>query len=84
MAEKHKSAGKRCQNAATIRPSRQALSGRIANAMTTIAQDRELATPHISPEIAPFFEGSARGVLMLKYCDACQRHHYYPRALCPH
>lgn len=52
--------------------------------MTTIAKDRELSSPSISPENAPFFEGTAKGVLMLKYCDACQRHHYYPRALCPH
>ena len=52
--------------------------------MTTIAKDRELPAPPISPENKPFFDASARGVLALKVCDACGRHHYYPRALCPH
>ncbi len=51
--------------------------------MTTPAQTRELPAPLITPETQPYFDGSARGVLMLKYCDACQRHHHYPRALCP-
>jgi len=52
--------------------------------MTTMAQDRELHPPAITPETQPFFDATARGVLMLKFCDACQRHHHYPRALCPH
>lgn len=52
--------------------------------MTTIAKDRELHAPAITPENKPFFDGSGRGVLMLKYCDACRRFHHYPRAICPH
>ena len=52
--------------------------------MTTIAQDRQLHPPAITPETQAFFDGSARGVLMLKYCDDCKRYHHYPRALCPH
>lgn len=52
--------------------------------MTTIAKDRELHPPAITPENKAFFEGTSRGVLMLKFCDACQRFHHYPRALCPH
>jgi uncharacterized OB-fold protein len=52
--------------------------------MTTIAIDRELPSPSITPENGAFFEASARGVLLLKLCDACGRHHYYPRAICPH
>lgn len=52
--------------------------------MTTIAKDRELHAPAITPENKAFFDGTARGVLMLKYCDACERFHHYPRALCPH
>ncbi|TSH98696.1 Zn-ribbon domain-containing OB-fold protein [Verticiella sediminum] len=49
-----------------------------------MAQGRELHPPAITPETKPFFDAAARGVLMLKYCDDCQRHHHYPRALCPH
>ncbi|VTU24406.1 putative nucleic-acid-binding protein containing a Zn-ribbon [Variovorax sp. SRS16] len=52
--------------------------------MTTIARDRELPAPAISPENQPFFEGTAQGVLLLKFCDGCGRHHYYPRTICPH
>jgi len=52
--------------------------------MSTMTQDRELYAPTITPETQPFFDATARGVLLLKYCDACQRYHHYPRALCPH
>ncbi|CAN5770763.1 OB-fold domain-containing protein [soil metagenome] len=52
--------------------------------MPTFAQDRELPAPPITPENQPFFEASARGVLMLKRCEECERFHYYPRAICPH
>jgi len=52
--------------------------------MTTIAKDRELPAPAITPENKPYFDGTARGVFMLKYCDACERFHHYPRAICPH
>jgi uncharacterized OB-fold protein len=52
--------------------------------MTTIAKDRELPAPAITPENKPYFDGTARGVFMMKYCDACERFHHYPRAICPH
>ncbi|MEO8297289.1 MAG: Zn-ribbon domain-containing OB-fold protein [Burkholderiales bacterium] len=52
--------------------------------MTLFAQDRVLPAPFVSPEVAPFFEGTAAGRLMLKHCDGCNRVHYYPRAICPH
>ncbi|MGB3072145.1 MAG: Zn-ribbon domain-containing OB-fold protein [Ottowia sp.] len=52
--------------------------------MTTIAQDRELPSPAITPENQAYFDGTGKGVLMLKYCDACERFHFYPRAICPH
>lgn len=52
--------------------------------MSTIARDRELPAPTITPETRPFFEATARGALLLKACDACGRLHYYPRAICPH
>ena len=52
--------------------------------MPTLAQDRALHAPLVTPENKPFFDGTARGVLMIKFCDACQCFHHYPRALCPH
>lgn len=31
-----------------------------------------------------YWDGIARGELLLQRCDACQRFLFYPRALCPH
>lgn len=31
----------------------------------------------------PFWDGTARGVLMIKTCTACEQPHWYPRAHCP-
>lgn len=52
--------------------------------MTTLAQDRELPSPAITPENQPYFDAAAKGLLLLKYCDDCKRFHHYPRAICPH
>lgn len=35
------------------------------------------------PETAEFWAAAARGELLLKTCSACQRTHWYPRAVCP-
>jgi uncharacterized OB-fold protein len=32
----------------------------------------------------PYWEGVAQGELRIQHCDACGRHVFYPRALCPH
>jgi uncharacterized OB-fold protein len=37
-----------------------------------------------SPEADPFWAGCREGRLMLPWCRACRRYHFYPRALCPH
>jgi len=37
-----------------------------------------------SPEADPFWEGCREGRLMLSWCASCHRHHFYPRAFCPH
>jgi uncharacterized OB-fold protein len=36
------------------------------------------------PENQKFWTGLAEGRFLLKYCTACQRAHWYPRAICPH
>lgn len=40
--------------------------------------------PEADWESRPYWEGAARGELMIKRCRACQRAHWYPRAQCPH
>jgi uncharacterized OB-fold protein len=32
----------------------------------------------------PYWEGLAQGELRIQRCDACSRHVFYPRAICPH
>lgn len=39
--------------------------------------------PHKGTHTAPFWEGAARGQLMLPRCQDCNRVHWYPRHLCP-
>ena len=39
--------------------------------------------PPVSPESAPFWEATRRGIFLLQWCSACDRPVFYPRALCP-
>jgi uncharacterized protein len=45
--------------------------------------ERKIPAPQPNPETTAFWEGAARGRLLLKKCLACSQVHYYPRALCP-
>ena len=38
--------------------------------------------PVITEENRPFWEGCKRGVLLLQYCEVCQRYQFYPRLYC--
>lgn len=40
--------------------------------------------PTRSPEAGPFWAGCQEGRLMLPFCPACSRFHFYPRPFCPH
>jgi uncharacterized OB-fold protein len=51
--------------------------------MTMRSTDRKIAPPPTNAETRRFWEGAARGTLMIKRCRACGRPHHYPRALCP-
>jgi uncharacterized OB-fold protein len=51
--------------------------------MTTPQQDRPLAAPIIDAATEPYFTAAKQGVLKLRRCTACQKPHFYPRALCP-
>ena len=37
-----------------------------------------------SPETAAFWAAANEGRLTLKWCTACGKTHWYPRAICPH
>ncbi len=42
----------------------------------------DLPTPEA--ETQPFWDGASAGVLVIKVCKACGKHHFYPRPFCPH
>ena len=44
----------------------------------------EKPLPTVDPESAPYWSALKENRLILKYCRDCGRHHFYPRALCPH
>lgn len=45
---------------------------------------RAIPAPEPNPETQAFWDGTAAGKLLVRECIACQRVHWYPRALCPH
>jgi uncharacterized OB-fold protein len=45
--------------------------------------DMKLPTPSVNAETEPFWEGTSRGVFLIKKCTACGEVHYYPRTMCP-
>ena len=40
--------------------------------------------PVVDPESAPYWAALKERHLIVKRCRDCGRHHFYPRALCPH
>ena len=40
--------------------------------------------PTIEAESEPYWDALRDGRLLIKRCDACGRHHSYPRPFCPH
>lgn len=47
-----------------------------------MAYDKPL--PVTDPESQPYWDALKQHRLLLKWCRDCSRHHFYPRALCPH
>jgi uncharacterized protein len=39
--------------------------------------------PEPTPETQPFWDGCARGELLLQRCRACGKPYFYPRPICP-
>lgn len=51
--------------------------------MTTLTLSRDYGAPICTTENLEFWEGTAKKVLRIKHCEACNRPHWYPRTLCP-
>jgi uncharacterized protein len=44
---------------------------------------RKLAPPVVTAEGKAFFDAARQGRFMIPVCTACDRAHWYPRAICP-
>ena len=44
----------------------------------------EKPQPVIDPGTRPFWDAAREHRLSIPRCNACGRHHFYPRELCPH
>lgn len=44
---------------------------------------RKVPAPKALPESMDYWKAADEGVLLVKRCSACGRHHHYPRSLCP-
>ena len=45
--------------------------------------EREYAAPIVDEDSGPFWQAASQGRLLLKYCNACEKPHWYPRPRCP-
>ena len=48
-----------------------------------MAEMRKIPAPIISSENHAFFDAARQGRFMIPVCAACDRAHWYPRAICP-
>ena len=44
----------------------------------------ERTLPPLTPLSQPWFDGCARGELLLQHCSNCDEYQFYPRTLCSH
>lgn len=49
-----------------------------------MAAEDQIPLPAIDGDSRPYWQGTAQGELRIQRCAACQRHVFYPRAICPH
>jgi uncharacterized OB-fold protein len=47
-------------------------------------QNLKFPAPTVWPESEEYWNGAREGVLKLRYCNACEAPHHYPRTICPH
>jgi len=49
-----------------------------------MSDQRVFPSPGTNVENQPYWDAAKQGKLMVKFCAACNKNHFYPRALCPH
>lgn len=52
--------------------------------MSTPYVDRKITAPQVYPDNQAFWDAANEQRLMVKFCKACGKTHWYPRPLCPH
>ena len=45
--------------------------------------ERKIPAPAVNAENKAYFDATSQGKLRLKFCNACNAFHHYPRAHCP-
>lgn len=55
-----------------------------SSAAKAAAPVRTIPDPLVNPESRRWWDAAAERRLLVGHCEACRRHHFYPRALCPH
>lgn len=48
--------------------------------MSTVLPSPE---PRVNPETKPFWDATTEGRLLIKWCNDCHQHYWYPRTICP-
>jgi uncharacterized OB-fold protein len=51
--------------------------------MSTMYQERPVGNLIMDAATEPYWTAAKQGVLKIKRCTACDKVHFYPRALCP-
>ncbi|SHH94099.1 Zn-ribbon domain-containing OB-fold protein [Pollutimonas bauzanensis] len=45
--------------------------------------EKEYSAPIVDEDSGPFWQAASEGRLLIKYCNACEKPHWYPRPRCP-
>ena len=45
--------------------------------------ERQFPAAVINPESQPYWDAAAKGKLLIKFCNSCKKHFFYPRSICP-
>lgn len=70
-----------------MRQKRLACSGTIRGWTLSLSNEVPSAISHGRVVIgvsSPFWQATAKGRLVLPFCQDCRQYHWYPRAVCPH
>ena len=51
--------------------------------MTAGINRRAIPAPIVNPESEPYWDAAQQQKLLIKFCTACAKYHFYPRTLCP-